>query len=182
MKMTTARARVIGALLSFPNGDVRAADVVARADLPSGTAYPILNTLVDQGVLASLIVSPNSERKTAYRLDGAGRRALQRLMDEFILKTPGLTFTPVHDGPADVRAATVADFLEWAATRQVRLAQWGEGEAYGVNWLDLVVEWVNRDKVASAQEKRAILSRLQERRSGSSGETGAGEHSDGERL
>lgn len=92
MKMTTARARVIGVLLSFPEGEILAANVVERSGLPSGTAYPILNALVEEGCLGAL--APGFSRKTTYTLQVEERRSLQRAMDEFVLKTPGLTFAP----------------------------------------------------------------------------------------
>jgi DNA-binding PadR family transcriptional regulator len=120
MKMTMAKAKVIGALLSFPaHEEVLAADVVARAGLPSGTAYPILNALAEEG-LVSKLENWGSTRKT-YCIVGPERwRTLREIMDNYALTTPGLTFQPASQDlqirePRELLGRSVRQvWVEWA--------------------------------------------------------------------
>jgi PadR family transcriptional regulator, regulatory protein PadR len=85
-RMTKQTARLLEALLSDPGREWYGLELMGRAELPSGTAYPLLHRLQDDGWLSSTReqVDPSHEgrpQRRLYRLTGLGERGAREALD-----------------------------------------------------------------------------------------------------
>lgn len=103
-RMTKQTVRVLEALLSDPGRDWYGLELMDRAELRSGTAYPLLHRLQADGWLSSVReeVDPREEgrpRRRLYRLTGVGqaeaRKALERRqLSRTSVANPGPSLRP----------------------------------------------------------------------------------------
>ena len=93
--MTLPTARVLDALLSQPGDWQHGYALMKRADLSSGTLYPLLARLLDDGWLETDWedpAEPGRPRRHLYRLTALGqasaREALARARQRWALQSP----------------------------------------------------------------------------------------------
>ncbi len=85
-RMTKQTARLLAALLTDPRREWYGLELMDRADLRSGTAYPILHRLQGEGWLSSVReeIDPSSEgrpQRRLYRLTGVGQIEAQKALE-----------------------------------------------------------------------------------------------------
>lgn len=80
-KLSTATQLVFQAFLDAPSDETYGFELAEATDLPSGTIYPILRRLEDEGFVKSRWVEVDTgsqrRRRRYYELTGEGRRAAQ---------------------------------------------------------------------------------------------------------
>jgi DNA-binding PadR family transcriptional regulator len=84
-RMTKQTARLLEALLGDPGREWYGLELMDRAELRSGTAYPLLHRLQEEGWLRSAReqIDPSREgrpRRRLYRLTGLGQTAAREAL------------------------------------------------------------------------------------------------------
>lgn len=85
-KPSTATRLVFQAFLDSPSDETYGFELSEATDLPSGTIYPILRRLEDEGLIkshwAEVDTGTQRRRRRYYRLTGEGRRVAQAATEE----------------------------------------------------------------------------------------------------